>query len=179
MFGLAVPLALSAVTLAGSIVAIPAPARSPAVAARSHALSPYRYAPGQPYLCRNPGQGAYPPTSQVKLPILVKVPVVRGTNDFNAADGNGYSLRTCYWKAVSGNVNYSCPRQPGSGRWKLTIAGFPEARKGEAPRAQQYLICNGRTYTVPFNFRVRSYVHVHLWAPREDATLRYFALSVR
>lgn len=132
----------------------------------------FTYAPAQPNLCRNIANAVH----VHPVPYTVRVPRIRGTRDFTA-DANGYSLRTCDWKAVVGNVYYTCPRGQG-GRWKIAITGSAELGDRTKSRVVSPIACTGTWLKVPYRFYGRSSVHAHLWAPTDSSTLTGFVLKV-
>ena len=142
------------------------------VASAHGAGDKYTYVKSQPNLCRNIKNSVHAhPT-----PYTVKVPKVHGTYDFTDS-ADGYSLRTCDWKAKDGYIDYRCRPAADKGAWTMAITRRAERGGNATGVAKGAMTCNGKWQRVNYAWSSRDSTHVHLWGA-ETSTLRDVELKI-
>jgi hypothetical protein len=110
----------------------------------------------------------------MKVPHHYGIPRLRGTSDFKV-DGNGFSLRTCYWHARSGSFNYVCPAGSNSGGWTLEIVTRSETHGNESSRVKVDIVCDGRVKGYGYSgFNPAWATHFHVHDPTNCGPRRFF-----
>lgn len=146
-------------------VAMAAPFSTGSVAAHSGG-DDYTYVKSQPNLCRNIKDTVHVHTT----PYRIKVAKVHGTYDFTDT-ADGYSLRTCDWKAKSGYVDYRCRAPQDKKSWTIALTRRSEKGGSAIARAKGVMTCNGKWQRVNYSWSARDSTHLHLWGA-ETSTLR-------
>lgn len=109
-----------------------------------------------PGLCKNPGTD-----TAISIPSSWLVVNDHGTNDW-IVNGNGYSVRTCFWGGTDHGYNYACTAAASG--WTVQIVAAAE----ESFRDVNAVHCDGTWNAFNWNTgsqHVNAFVHMHLWSP--------------
>jgi hypothetical protein len=109
----------------------------------------------------------------MRLPRTITATRVRGTSDFKV-DSNGYSFRTCYWRAGSGSFNYVCPSRNNANGWTLELVTRAATHRREALRWAIPIVCDGRVHGYGYtNFDPSWQTHFHIHDPTDCGPRRF------